>query len=241
MKIQLRALIDQGSQISFINTNAANRLGLRTTPGAPSVKCVGMDKCLKTKGEATLTFSSQYNANSGYQTTVTVLDRITDQLPSEFLTIKLPKSRKSLSLADPNFFKPGPIDALLGADVVQEILEEGLLRLPNHRIIAQKSVLGWLLSGKVKLTNSIPLHLTGNVTDDEMNFEKFSQQLQSFWEIENVGPGNVLDLDDQLCEEYFLATYYRDESGRFVVRLPFKSGFRNYIRLGNSRNVAIGN
>ncbi|KAJ6649476.1 hypothetical protein Bhyg_04712 [Pseudolycoriella hygida] len=110
----------------------------------------------------------------------------------------------------------------------------------GHKIIAQKSTLGWLLSGKFKLINPIPVQLTAFITDeDEDKFEQLSKQIQAFWEIEHVDVKNILDPDDQFCEEYFRSTYYRDETGRFVVRLPFKPGFGNYIHLGNSRDMAV--
>lgn len=241
MKIQLRVLIDQGSQVSFITTHAAKRLGLKGKSGGPAIKSVGVEQFVRTKGTAELMFSSRFNVDCKYQTTVTILDKITGQLPSEFIKMKLPTAWKKLSLADPKFYKPGSIDALLGADMVSEIIEEGLLRMTDHKVIAQKSTLGWLLSGKVKLSNPIPVTVTGNITSDEKNFEKLSQQLQAFWDLENIGSSGALDLDDQMCEEHFKATHYRDDNGRFVVRLPFKPSFRNYIRLGNSRNVAIYN
>lgn len=65
--------------------------------------------------------------------------------------------------------------------------------------------------------------------------------MQAFWEVENIGNGHLLDPDDQLCEDYFNQTHFRDESGRFVVRLPFKPTFRSLICLGQSRNMAIYN
>ena len=124
-----------------------------------------------------LTFSSQFNDESTYQARVTILDKIAGQLPSEFIKIKLPAAWKKLSLADPNFYKPGSIDALFGADVLSEIIEEGLLRMTDHKIIAQKTTLGWIMSGKVKLTNPIPVTVAGNVNDEEKYMEKFTRQL----------------------------------------------------------------
>lgn len=241
VKVQLRALIDQGSQVSFITTYAANRLGLKRKPGGPAVKFVGVGDLVKTNGTAELIFSSQFKSDYKCRVSVTVLDKITDQLPSEFIKIKLPQDWKNLELADPEFYKPGSIDILLGAEVVSEIIEDGLLRLTDHKVIAQKSTIGWLLSGKVELTNPVPTLVTGNLSESGEDVQIVNNQMQAFWEIEDIGPTNILDPDDQICEEYYDRTHYRDEVERFVVRLPFKPGFVDYIRLGNSRNIDISN
>ncbi|KAJ6642951.1 hypothetical protein Bhyg_07907 [Pseudolycoriella hygida] len=143
---------------------------------------------------------------------------LTQKLPSEFINIKLPKSWKELSLADPKFYQPADIDVLLGAE----------------------SSLGWLLSRKVCLTNPIPIKISGGLTaNNDGDFNKLKQQLQTFWEIENLGFEHVMDSDEKFCEEYFEKTFYRDNTVRFVVHLPFKPNFGDNICLGNSRNIAI--
>lgn len=239
IKVQLRALIDQGSQVSFIHAHAVNRLGLRAIYGGPTVKAVGTSGFITTKGVTELTFLSNVFPTETLQVMVTVLDKITGQLPSELFEINLPKGWGKLPLADNKFYQPGNIDVLLGADVVCDILRDGLRRMPNHALIAQNSSLGWLLSGKVKLSNPIPVVTTGVILEEEERFDKLTKQIQAFWEIENAAPHTLLDPDDQICEEHFKATHYRDETGRFVVRLPFKPAFGDHIRLGNSRSVAI--
>lgn len=243
VNVELRALVDQGSQISFITRNAAKRLGLKINNGAPAVKAVGMNGNIRAKGIAQLTFFSRFGTGgeSNYQISVVILDRITGQLPSENIDCELPLNWKKLALADPKFYQAGNIDLLVGADVVAEILQSGLLRIPDQNLIAQSSTLGWLLSGRVKLTNPVPAVVTGTLVEEEKESDKICERLRAFWEIENVGQENVMDPDDQLCEEHFQNTHYRDETGRFVVRLPFKPSFGNFIHLGNSRNIAIYN
>lgn len=241
VKVQLRALIDQGSQVSFLRNRAANRLGLRTISDGPAVKSVGNDEFIKTKGVAALNLTSTIHPFTNIQVLVTVLDRITAQLPSDFLNIDLPEDWKKLPLADPMFYQPAAIDLLLGADVVPVILEQGLLKMDNQQIIAQQSSLGWLLSGKVKLSSPVPVALSAPVYEHDESLGALREQLQRFWEIENLPAGMLMDPDDQLCEDYFMKTYHRDDKGRFVVRLPFKPSFGEKIRLGNSRNIAIYN
>lgn len=42
--------------------------------------------------------------------------------------------------------------------------------------------------------------------------------------------------EDIICEEYFVKTYYRESTGRYVVRLPIKKQLPN---INNSYELAI--
>ena len=73
-------------------------------------------------------------------------------------------------------------------------------------------------------------HLINNiesVTDEIIN---------RFLEIDKVLTVNLLTPAKKACEEHFLNTHSRDESGRYVVRLPFHLLPTN---LGDSRQSAF--
>ncbi|XP_063931848.1 uncharacterized protein LOC135143838 [Zophobas morio] len=44
-----------------------------------------------------------------------------------------------------------------------------------------------------------------------------------FWELETVPPATIVSPDDALCEKLYSESHYRNEDGRYVVSLPFKS------------------
>jgi len=52
-----------------------------------------------------------------------------------------------LSLADPEYLKQDPIELLLGADVCSNIFEDEIRKGREDEPIAQKTSLGWILSG----------------------------------------------------------------------------------------------
>ncbi|XP_049279325.1 uncharacterized protein LOC125761836 [Anopheles funestus] len=54
------------------------------------------------------------------------------------------------------------------------------------------------------------------------SIEAVEEMMQQFWKIEEVPDVPKLAKEEMACEEHFLSTYNRDETGRFVVRLPFK-------------------
>ncbi|XP_055522879.1 uncharacterized protein LOC129717060 [Wyeomyia smithii] len=60
--------------------------------------------------------------------------------------------------------------------------------------------------------------------------------MQQFWEIEEVSDVPKLSTEEMACEAHFLSTYQRDESGRFIVRLPFNE---NAPKLGDCRALAL--
>lgn len=60
--------------------------------------------------------------------------------------------------------------------------------------------------------------------------------VQKFWSLDSVPTINPLSKAEQECEDHFKRTYFRDNTGRFVVKLPFKE---STSRLGDSRDLAI--
>ncbi|XP_008472455.1 uncharacterized protein LOC103509610 [Diaphorina citri] len=54
--------------------------------------------------------------------------------------------------------------------------------------------------------------------------DPIANQLQRFWEMENVCDSSTQqeNPDDRACEEHFMKTHFRDESGAYVVSLPFR-------------------
>lgn len=234
--VQLRALIDQGSQVSFITSLAAKRLGIKGVSGGPSIKAIGFNS-ISTRGIATIEFSSYFNSESKFLATVSIVERISGKLPSELLNVHLPRHWRNLVLADENFYQPGPINVLLGAEVFSDIIAKGLLRTNNPGIIAQNSSLGWLLSGKIMQSSISPVVQACMVSENDQ--EGVDSLLKAFWEIEGLGSTRVLDVDDQTCEDFYDKSHYRDAEGRYVVRLPFKTSFGNSLHLGNSRNRAV--
>ncbi|XP_055856663.1 uncharacterized protein LOC129919682 [Episyrphus balteatus] len=62
-----------------------------------------------------------------------------------------------------------------------------------------------------------------------------TKAVTKFWQIEALPEIKHLSIEELTCEKIFEKTHYRQEDGRYVVRLPFKSD----CPLGNSRNAAI--
>lgn len=104
------------------------------------------------------------------------------------------------------------------------MLLPGLRRLENGRILAQETLLGWILSGSLDQQPIKKAIVTSFVSGSCTDNSELINLLQRFWELEEVTTNqSKLNPEDQRCEGYFRNTYYKDTNGSYVVKLPFKS------------------
>ncbi|XP_046810025.1 uncharacterized protein LOC124420608 [Lucilia cuprina] len=136
-------------------------------------------------------------------------------------------------MADINLHQESHVDLLLGGNIYSQILLEGVKWNHDRSLVAQRTVFGWIITGKSSTPNKSP------VASSFYNELNLSHQLSKFWELEEIPEASRMSKDDEYCEEYYLATTYREPSGRFVVSLPFRRNFRIETSLGTSRNIAL--
>jgi hypothetical protein len=125
---------------------------------------------------------------------------------------------QGLQLADPQFYNSDSIELLLGAEVCSEIFKDGLRKGGPHDPIAQKTSLGWILSGGCGVTFSLEHRGSFQCTVDH-DLEKL---VHLFWEQEREPAApTALTPEETKCEDIFVRTHYCEADGRYVVRLPF--------------------
>ena len=130
-----------------------------------------------------------------------------------------------MQLADPYFSEPAPVDLILGADVLEELLLSSKIKLGTGLALTETK-LGWVVMGAVQAKHSISIQ----------SLHTLDSQLQNFWRLEEVPDiGNHTE-EEMECENFFDQTTYRDKTGRFVVKLPFKQSIGI---LGNSFQSAL--
>lgn len=216
----VRALIDQGSEASFVTEDTVQSLGLKRIPVSGLVSGVG-DGEMKIKHMVLFNLESIQNPKFSVQVQAYVLHTLTSFLPTSKIFIKDWSEIEEKPLADPKYGAPGRIDVILGVEIYSEIILEGLLKHPeNTGPIAQNTQLGWVLSGPVDKQSSssrqkiVNLHI--RVKEDEL--------LQQFWEIEREPDAikKKMTREEIKCEEIYEKTTVREENGRYKVRLPFK-------------------
>ncbi|KAL0828965.1 hypothetical protein ABMA28_003856 [Loxostege sticticalis] len=178
VKYVIRALVDQGSQASFITEETVQLLGLKRTHVDGLVSGLG-DGQTKIKYLVSFQVESRHNPNSKIQINAYVLKSLTTLLPSQSLHTPDWLDLEQLTLADPGYMKPGKIDLLLGAEVYSEVLLSGVIKSPQGSLIAQNTILGWILSGRISNEsheNVVNLHV--RVEDDLL--KQFFEMEESF-------------------------------------------------------------
>ncbi|GFW72673.1 integrase catalytic domain-containing protein [Trichonephila clavipes] len=70
------------------------------------------------------------------------------------------------------------------------------------------------------------------------NANELNNSIKRFWEIENCPDFEIptMSREEKLCEEYFTSTYNRDETGRFIVKMPLS---KDPSFLGDSKQIAL--
>ncbi|XP_071581043.1 uncharacterized protein [Temnothorax nylanderi] len=227
----VRALIDQGSESSMISERLAQQLRLPRLPVAVSVFGVGGQKSGVARGRVSMTLSSR---NDGHSFTISalVLPRLTVYTGGiETKTTSWPHLR-GLELADPDYCSSDPIEVLLGADIYASILSEGLRKGGPREPVAQKTALGWILSGVIgdSISGHVAYTHQCRIEEDLVNV------VRRFWEQEEAPSKTAaLSKEEVECEKHFVLTHSRRSDGRYVVRLPLVSPLPD---LSGTRRVA---
>lgn len=234
----LRALIDQGSEASFVSARVVDLLRLRKTDINGVASGVGEGTKIPLKHLVEIKIKSSYT-NKVVNVTAYVLKTISTKLPSKDIIMNW-QILQTLNLADPTYNTPGKIDILLGAEVFCKIIEEGLIKLPDG-VVAQKTMLGWILSGQRESTEEImkhnvtTLHITRQVVED-------NDMLRKFWEIETdmYKKRKLMTKEEVMCENIYKDSTTRDETGRYIVHLPLKQSIEETVKLcGDTKQQAI--
>lgn len=244
--VDVRALLDQGSEMTFITERLAQNLLLKRLRMPTSISAVGGVNVGTYRQAARITISPRNTSTPKFSTTALILKSLTSYSPKRLPADSVLNHLKDLSWADDDPMSSDPIDILLGADLYGELLLEGVCKSTVGRPIAQNSVFGWEISGPTAYSSVSSHALSINSGDDQacaqvnshhcFNALSLDKELRQFWEIEEIPRQITFSPEDEKCEEHFRATHSRRSDGRYIVRLPFKTG--PPIEIGESRAIA---
>ncbi|XP_045765822.1 uncharacterized protein LOC123867686 [Maniola jurtina] len=221
-KVTVRALLDSGSQSSFLTTAVKKSLGLPSQKIDTKIIGIG-DTKLNVLSERCLVHIK--SKHSSFNTTISslVLPKLTGQLPK----ISFDITRLNISnfqLADPTFNIPSDIDVILGAELFWCIIGTEQHSLGEHYPILRSSKLGWLIAGpicpskkahKYKPTQETSCNLVSCDSD-------LSNEITKFLELEKVPTKTIYKEEEHLCEQHFLQNTYRCDDGHFCVKIPLR-------------------
>ncbi|XP_063370775.1 uncharacterized protein LOC134659099 [Cydia amplana] len=220
----LRAFIDPGAQMSLITEAAAQLLQIPRESCDDTMYGLGItgNTC---NGVINVTMSSMH-CDFQFNGELFIMNKLTLPLPNQTFIKPDLSYLRGLPLADPDYNISCPIDIILGTEIYAKFVQNGTIIKGDDLPVAQKTKLGYIINGKVPLPSYQCCTVVNNMTD-----------ISRFWTIEDINEASSLSSEDQHCINFYRETTFRQEDGRYVVRLPLKPEMEN--ALGHSKNIAI--
>ena len=212
-----RALLDSCSQVNFITEEFSQTLRLPRKKHHLEILSIGQAST-DIKHSTSTSIKSR---KSGFELPLSfcITSHIAYQ-PEAEIEVSSWKIPSNLELADEEFFKSRRIDLLLGAESFFDLLAVGQIKLGPSLPLLQKTLLGWVVSGRYTRQPGIPKSSSACLLSIE---ESIDENLQHLWKLDEVS--RTVDMgttEHGACEVLFMDTVRRDPTGRVVVRLPFK-------------------
>lgn len=231
--VKARALLDSGSQSSFMSRDCAKRLGLKAKQVSIPIEGLNDMTFSNTQGTVKVLIKPVNKATPTFELDAIVLPRICSDQPKAHFDLAKFRHLHKINLADSRSNIPAPIDILIGAELMPYIFGTHRIFGDKGEPVAIETIFGYVLQGKLT-TLSAPLA----VNSFHASIEPIEECLKQFWEVESVETASstaIMSPDEQKCEEIFDASISRNTSGRFSVKLPFCTK----PQLGNSYHSAI--
>lgn len=249
----VRALLDQGSEMIFISESLSQALRAQRIRMPVSISAVGGIHAGTYQYATRILISPQEKLYPSLEATALILKTLTSYTPKRSTNLTMLDCFAGLPLADPNPSNPDPIDLIIGADLYNDIILDGIRRGKPGQPIAQNSIFGWVISGPINapVVNSFMssasvdpgASVSPNLRDNHISeinshhcLSSLENEISKFWEVEEIPYTKRFTPQEEQCERHFETTYSRNRDGRYVVRLPFKAG--PPIEIGKSKALA---
>ena len=224
-----RAILDSGSQRSYISHKLREELSLKTEQKE--------NLLIKTFGSETEKMQTcdvvkvTMKLKDGKETTVVLLEvpMICEPLTGQHVTYAAEQNSylSGLELADPT--QPDDhileINILLGADLYWSFVTNKIKRSPGNGPTALFTKFGWVLSGPISGSHTeissasslLVTHTLNAAVSTRTEESELEKQVKLFWEVETLG---VKDEESSPYEKFLETVHFKEN--RYEVRLPWK-------------------
>ncbi|XP_041785827.1 uncharacterized protein LOC121601082 [Anopheles merus] len=164
-------------------------------------------------------------------------DKVIADLPAHDVSTRGWNIPSEFVLANPQFDKSAPIDIILGARHYASFFTN----VKSHELAPNlptmlNSVFGWVMIGPTSPQN--PASTTDcTAASTIVCMASLEESLERFWKLEELSVNDSYSPDERRCETLYKETTQRDESGRYIVRLPKQTDFTE--KLGLSKTTAL--
>ncbi|CAG7706308.1 unnamed protein product, partial [Allacma fusca] len=213
-----RALLDNGSQASFVSASCAKMLNLPLSEVTTGVSGLAATEVASTSHAVTLTLKSRLSDDFEATVEALILPKVTRELPINKINARGWNHIHGLKLADPEYYRPRAVDILLGANVLNKIKKGTKIDGDGDSPSAEETVFGWSLSGPVSIAPIITTVSHVNVVP----MQEIDATLRKFWELESVPAKRLFTPNEQEFVTHFNMTTVKRSDGAYEVTLPFK-------------------
>ncbi|KAL0902399.1 hypothetical protein ABMA27_000280 [Loxostege sticticalis] len=228
----VRALLDSGSQASFITSSLMKQLCLK--PMTQATNIVGITNRNNTVDKYVNISIHSPVQNVQLDVKCHVVETITTRLPQHHFDISNYNLPKGITLADDNFNVPDDIPLLLGADIYFSILLNGHIKLVNGPVL-QNTLFGYVVGGAVPSPSSSVENLVSNhAICDTIKLENVMEQ---FWLSEKMPESPKPSTECEKAESIFVQTV-QNKDNTFFVDIPLVADLDD-LKLGDSFSIAL--
>lgn len=150
---ECRAVLDSGSEISFISRACASRLNLKARSTSLTIEGVAASNVGTVHHVTRINVRSSYDPGFRCEAQAYLVPAVTSDLPALSFTVskQIWPHLSLLVLADPEYNVSRGVDLLLGADCFPFIMRSEVRLGPPGLPMAHSTVFGWVLLGPVTL------------------------------------------------------------------------------------------
>lgn len=235
-----RAMCDSGSEVNLIRTSVLQ--GIKFRPQNINASLIGItESAMRIKQQVSVQLEPWFNgeSNCAIQADCWILPKSSHWAPiypSQDIPPSLLDKNLSKPMADPLFWKSGPLPLLLGIEVYTLLLEGSTTRL-SRGLISQQSAFGNIVSGRAgNMLFTDCARFIERKSIYVVELREIDKNLQRIWEFEDLSLCVKKDADHELCEQLFEQSHIIKPDGRHVVKIPLKP---NMKELGQSREIAL--
>ncbi|XP_071578243.1 uncharacterized protein [Temnothorax nylanderi] len=247
----VRALLDQGSEMSFITEKLAQCLRLKRVRMPTSVSAVGCVHAGTYQHAAQVNISPRNKQTPAFSTHALILNSLTAYAPKRMSQEHTLAHLEDLPWADPDPMSADPISIIVGADLYSVLIVDGLRKGAVGQPIAQNSVLGWVISGPIP-PSKVESHTTSvaappdqppvRVNAHHCLSLSLDQELRKFWEVEEIPHKVHLKPEDEKCiAEHHLKGLVRRLAAHPEQQREYVEFLRDYETLGHMIEVPVSN
>ena len=236
----VRAFIDGGSSVTLISNKLKTALALKPTGGSMAIDGVAGFVGEIQHPIVSLTLSSPQDRSWERHITAISMPKVVRDLPLKDASVtKDMPHLKHLVLADPLYYRVGPVDMLLGLNVFPHIFRTGREEGPPNTPSAWDTVFGWTVLGVFSQEGCAQALSASAFVSDPTHSQLASDRLLTrFWKSEEPQSAeDPLSPEEQRVEEHFKTTHeFIKSENRYRVTLPRTMG---ELTLGESRSRAL--